>query len=100
MRKLLPIVILALMCNLSFSQSDTTAIFHNADSLLKLAKSVCKEKKYMESIDLYNQAIEMTKDVNNGVNDYYIRALAGLGNTYFSQKEYQKALGYVMQSAE
>ncbi len=100
MKKILSLAILALLYNFAFSQVDTTAIFHNADSLLKLAKSVCLEKKYMESIDLYNQVIEMTKDVNDGVNYYYIKALAGLGSSHFSLKEYHKALDYVMQSAE
>ncbi len=100
MRKILPIIILAFMCNLSFSQTDTTAIFHIADSLKKLGDKFSDEKKYTEALELYNQMAEMTKEVNDGVNEYYIKALCNVGNSYFFLKDYQKALDNFLLSAE
>ena len=100
MRKLLTIIILALLCNLSFSQSDTIVIFQMADSLIKLGNSLCDEKKYSESIVIYAQAVEITKDVDDGINMYHTKALSNIGNSYFYLKDYQNALDYIKLSVD
>ena len=82
MKRLFLPFFLALLCNVAFPQSDTTAIFPKADSLIKLADSFYDAKKYNEALDLYNRVAEMTKDIEKGNNNYYATALYNLAWLY------------------
>ena len=84
----------------AFSQTDTTAIFPKADSLIKLADSFYGAKKYNEALDLYNRVAEMTKDIEKGNNNYYATALYNLAWLYSDMGNYQNSLKYHLQTLE
>ena len=100
MKKILSLTILALLCNVAFSQADTTAIFQQADSLNKLGDTFFDAKKYNEAFELYNQAAEMTKDIVNGNNIHYATSLYDIAWIYSSIGDYENANKYFVQTAE
>ena len=100
MKKILSLAILVLLCNVAFPQSDTTAIFHKADSLISLGDTFYDTRKYNEAFELYSQAAEMTKDVEKGNNIHYATSLYNIAWVYSSIGNYENALEYFIQTAE
>ena len=100
MKRLFHLFFLALLCNVAFSQADTTAIFHKADSLIKLADNFYDAKKYNEAFELYNQVAEMTKDIEKGNNNHYATALYNIAWLYSDMGNYQNSLKYHLQALE
>ena len=100
MRKLLSIIILALLCKLSFSQSDTTAIFQKADSLIELANSQFSSRKFPQAYELYDQVAELTKDINEGNNIRHATALNNIGLILYNTGSYQRAIEYLIECSE
>ncbi len=97
MKKLITITFLTLLCVTTFSQTDTTVIFHNADSLIKLADSFYDANKFGEAFELYNQSAEMTKDIEKGNNIHYATALYNIAWLYSDMGDYPNALKYHLQ---
>ena len=100
MKKILILSILALLCTTAFSQADTSAIFHIADSLNDLGDKYYDDKKYIEALVLYTQASEMTKDINEGYNDHYATALYNIAWVYKVSGDNQKSLEFFIQTKE
>ena len=100
MKNIFSLTILALLCATAFSQADTTAIFHKADSLNTLGDTFYDAQKYNEAFELYNQAAEMTKDVEKGNNIHYATSLYNIAWVYSSIGNYENALEYFIQTAE
>ena len=100
MKKILSITFLALLCNVAFSQADTTAIFQKADSLNTLGDTLFIANKYTEALDLYKQAAEMTKDIENGNNIHYATALLKNGLIYNELGNHNEALNCFIQSKD
>ena len=100
MKKILSLAILVLLCNVVFPQSDTTAIFHKADSLISLGDTFYDTRKYNEAFELYSQAAEMTKDVEKGNNIHYATSLYNIAWVYSSIGNYENALEHFIQTAE
>ncbi len=100
MKKILSLAILVLLCNVAFPQSDTTAIFHKADSLISLGDTFYDTRKYNEAFELYSQAAEMTKDIEKGNNIHYATSLYNIAWVYSSIGNYENALEYFIQTAE
>ena len=84
----------------ALSQTDTTAIFHKADSLNELGATLRNERKYNEALDLFNQAAEMTKDVAGGLNSHYATTLGHIAMIYDRKADYQNALKCYTQAME
>ena len=100
MKKLFTLAILALLCATAFSQADTTAIFHKADSLNALGDTFYYAKKYNEALELYSQAAEMTKDIEKGNNIHYATSLYYIAWVYSDIRNYENALEYFIKTAE
>ena len=100
MKKFITLAIFALLCIPAFSQADTTAIFQKADSLIKLADSLYDANKYNEAFELYSQAAEITKDIENGNNVHYATALYNIAWLYSDMGDYQNALKYHLQTMD
>ena len=100
MKKIIIISFLSLLCAPAFSQADTTAIFHIADSLNTLGDKLYDREKYIEALVLYTQASEMTKDINNGYNKHYATALYNIAWVYKVSGELQKTLELFIQTME
>ena len=94
MRKLFVLLAFVLFAVGVFSQSDTTAIFHTADSLNELGNKFYNGKKYSEAMNLYNQAAEMTKGINEGYNDHYATSLYNIAWVYNDIRDYKTAIEY------
>lgn len=100
MKKHLMLIIFALLCNVSFSQTDTTAIFQKADSLIELANNQFKDRKYSQAYELYDQVAEMTKEINEGNNIRHATALNNIGLILFNIGNYEGAIEYFIGCAE
>jgi len=98
MKKILSIFFLALLCNVAFSQADTTAIFQKADSLITIGDTFYDAKKYNEAFELYSQASEIAKVVNEGDNARYVTSLNKIGVVYLEKGNYQDAMEYFIHS--
>ncbi len=94
MRKLFVLISFVSFAVGAFSQTDTTAIFHKADSLNTLGNIFYDARKYNEAFDLYSQAAEMTKDIEKGNNLHYAKTLYNIGWVYSDVGNYEKALEY------
>ena len=94
MRKLFVLISYVSFAVGAFSQTDTTAIFHKADSLNTLGNTFYDARKYNEAFDLYSQAAEMTKDIEKGNNLHYAKTLYNIGWVYSDVGNYEKALEY------
>ena len=94
MRKLFVLIYFVSLAIGAFSQTDTTSIFHIADSLNNLGDKFYDEKKYTEALDLYNQAAEITKSINEGRNEHYATALYNIAWVYSDIRDYNTAIGY------
>ena len=100
MKNLIPIILLAFLSNLSFSQSDTTAIFHKADSLIKVGDSFYFDNKYLEAIDKYGQVAEITKNIDGRVNKLYAKMIYYIADAYYKYGDYRNSLKYYQQTVE
>ena len=100
MKKILTLAILALLCTTAFSQADTTSIFHIADSLNTLGDTFYDARKYNDAFELYSQAAEMTKDIENGKNLHYATALYNIAWVYSSVGNNEKKLEYLIRTME
>ena len=102
MKNLLSIIFLALLCNVAFSQSDTTAIFHKADSLINIGDSLLYvEGKYNMALDAYNHASEITIQIDNGNNAHHVNALLDIAMIYYyCLGDYQGAVKYNLLAME
>ena len=98
MKKFLTLAIFTLLCNVAFSQTDTTAIFHKADSLSNIGDRINKEKKSNEAIEIYKQVAEITKDINEGKNIRYATALYNIATIYSDIADDKNALIYHTQA--
>ncbi|MBQ1731094.1 MAG: tetratricopeptide repeat protein [Bacteroidales bacterium] len=79
---MLSLAILVLLHATTFSQANTNAIFHKSDSLNDLGDTFFDANKYKKAIELYNQAAEMTKEINKGYNTRYATSLESIGLAY------------------
>ena len=83
-----------------FSQADTTVIFQQADSLNKLGDKLLSEGKYNESYGAYSEAVDITKDIEEGNNTYYATAMHSIGWLYYLFGDDNNALQYFMPAME
>ena len=100
MKKIISIAILALMCNISFAQTDVNAIYEKANSLNNQGDSYYDEGQFSKALKLYSQAAELTKDIANGYNIYYSYSISNIAISYYALGNYPMALKYLEQSAE
>ena len=94
MKKLLPIIILALLCNVSFSQTDTTAMSHIVDSLNNIADSLAEDGNFREAIDLYTESAAVTKEFAGENSEKYASAVENIAVAYYFMGDYRNALVY------
>ncbi len=78
----------------ALSQTDTTAIFDKANTLNEQGDKFYDEKKYPEALNLYKQAAEITKNINDGNNNYYATSLFNIAWVYYSTEDYMTAIEY------
>ncbi|MBR6068450.1 MAG: CHAT domain-containing protein [Bacteroidales bacterium] len=100
MKKILSLAILVLLHATTFSQANTNAIFHKSDSLNDLGDTFFDANKYKKAIELYNQAAEMTREINNGCNTRYVASLESIGLAYSYMGDNKNALKYFLQKLE
>ena len=100
MKNLIPILFLILLGSMAIAQTDTTAIFHKSDSLNDLGDNFFDKKNYSKAIELYSQAVEMSKDVNNGYNTHNALYNKNIGYAYYAKKDNNNALKYYLQALE
>ena len=100
MRKLFVLFLLVFLAIGVFSQADTAAIFHKADSLNELGRNLKKERKYIDALKMYVQATEMTKGIEGGYNTHYATELYNIALVYEKIGDYRKMLEYLFQTME
>ena len=100
MKKLIPLFSIVLLCNIAFAQTDIDAIYDKAEELNNLGNSYYDDFKYAKALEYYNQAAEITKNIDNGYDAYYAYSLDNIGSAYYSMGDYQNALKYWKQEME
>ena len=100
MKNLITIALFALLCTPIFAQTNTDAIFEEAQSLNDIGTDYYDNYKYSKALEFYNKAAELTKNIDNGYNAYYAYTLNNLGMTYSVLGDNQKAIKYYEQSLE
>ena len=94
MKKILILTILALLCNVSFSQTDTTAMSHIVDSLNNIADSLADDGNFREAIDLYSESAAVTKEFAGENSEKYASAVENIAVAYYFMGDYRNALVY------
>ena len=100
MKKIISIAILALVCNIAFAQTNIDAIYDKAESLINTGNSYYDDFKYSKALEYYKQAADLTKNIDNGYDEYYAYSLNNIGSAYYSLGDYQNALKYWKQEME
>jgi CHAT domain-containing protein len=100
MKKLIQILFLVLLGSVAIAQSDTTVIFHKADSLNDLGDAYIDKNNYSKALELYSQAAELTKDINGGYNEHYALYCENMGYAYYAKRDNKNALKYYLQALE
>ena len=94
MKNFLILAILALLCNVSFSQTDTTAMSHIVDSLNNIADSLADDGNFREAIDLYSESAAVTKEFAGENSEKYASAVENIAVAYYFMGDYRNALVY------
>ncbi|MBQ1731560.1 MAG: tetratricopeptide repeat protein, partial [Bacteroidales bacterium] len=83
MKKIISIAILALLCNIVFAQTNIDAIYDKAESLINTGNSYYDDFKYSKALEYYKQAADLTKNIDNGYDEYYAYSLNNIGSAYY-----------------
>ena len=94
MKNFLILAILALLCNVSFSQTDTTAMSHIVDSLNNIADSLADDGNFREAIGLYSESAAVTKEFAGENSEKYASAVENIAVAYYFMGDYRNALVY------
>ena len=100
MKKILFLFSLVILCNISFAQTNVDAIYEKANSLNEQGDRYYDEGLFSKAIKLYDQAAELTKNIDNGYNAYYSYSISNIAISYYALGNYTMALKYLEQSAE
>ncbi|MBR5984627.1 MAG: CHAT domain-containing protein [Bacteroidales bacterium] len=98
MRKLLPLILLVILCNISFAQTDTVAMQHKIDSLYKDFGVQYSKKDYKKALSLLLEVLPLSEKISSDAE--HSDLLSGLGTMYFYIGDVQNSLKYYKLAAD